>query len=107
MTKGAQRLKLAIYPSRVAPYLAYMPIKDDSAGADEVLAPMPGLLTQLMVKVGDNVQKGQNVAVIEAMKMENLLVAEASGTVKEIKAEVGQNLNVEDLILTLNLDDEA
>ena len=107
MTKGAQRLNLAIYPSRVAPYLAYMPIKDDSAGADEVLAPMPGLLTQLMVKVGDNVQKGQNVAVIEAMKMENLLVAEASGTVKEIKAEVGQNLNVEDLILTLNLDDET
>ena len=107
MTKGAQRLNLAIYPSRVAPYLAYMPIKDDSAGADEVLAPMPGLLTQLMVKVGDSVQKGQNVAVIEAMKMENLLVAEASGTVKEIKADVGQNLNVEDLILTLNLDDEG
>ena len=107
MTKGAQRLNLAIYPSRVAPYLAYMPIKDDSAGADEVLAPMPGLLTQLMVKVGDSVQKGQNVAVIEAMKMENLLVAEASGTVKDIKADVGQNLNVEDLILMLNLDDEG
>ena len=107
MTKGAQRLKLVIYPSRVAPYLGYMPVKDESAGADEVLAPMPGLLTQLMVKVGDSVQKGQNVAVIEAMKMENLLVAEASGTVKEIKADVGQNLNVEDLILTLNLDDEV
>ena len=107
MTKGAQRLQLVIYPSRVAPYLAYMPVKDESAGADEVLAPMPGLLTQLMVKVGDSVQKGQNVAVIEAMKMENLLVAEASGTVKEIKADVGQNLNVEDLILTLNLDDEG
>ena len=106
MTKGAQRLKLVIYPSHVAPYIAYMPVPDENAGADEVLAPMPGLLTQLMVKQGDKVQKGQNVAVIEAMKMENLLIAEASGTVKEIKANVGQNLNVEDLILTLELEDE-
>ena len=106
MTKGAQRLKLVIYPSHFAPYIAYMPVPDENAGADEVLAPMPGLLTQLMVKQGDKVQKGQNVAVIEAMKMENLLIAEASGTVKEIKANVGQNLNVEDLILTLELEDE-
>ena len=67
---------------------------------------MPGLLTQLMVELGDKVQKGQNVAVIEAMKMENLLIAEASGTVKAIKAKVGQNLNVEDLILSLELDEE-
>ena len=106
MTKGAQRLKLVIYPGHFAPYIAYMPVPDENAGADEVLAPMPGLLTQLMVKQGDKVQKGQNVAVIEAMKMENLLIAEASGTVKEIKANVGQNLNVEDLILTLELEDE-
>ena len=106
MTKGAQRLKLAIYPHHIAPYLVHMPVVDESAGADEVLAPMPGLLTQLVVSLGDKVQKGQNVAVIEAMKMENLLVAEASGTVKEIKAKVGQNLNVEDLILSLELDEE-
>ena len=106
LTKGAQRLHLVIYPSHIAPYLAYMPVVDESAGADEVLAPMPGLLTQLMVGLGDKVQKGQNVAVIEAMKMENLLVAEASGTVKAIKAEVGQNLNVEDLILSLELDED-
>ena len=68
---------------------------------------MPGLLTRLLVQEGDIVKKGQNVAVIEAMKMENMLVAEANGSVKAIIAQVGGNLNVEDLILTLSLDDEG
>ena len=68
---------------------------------------MPGLLTRLLVSEGEAVKKGQNVAVIEAMKMENMLVAEANGIVKSIKAAVGANLNVEDLIIELSLDDEA
>ena len=106
VTKGAMRLMVQILPMRMAPYLAYMPEIDESAGADEVIAPMPGLLTRLLVAEGDKVQKGQNVAVIEAMKMENMLIAEANGTVKQIKAAVGSNLNVEDLILVLALDDE-
>ena len=84
----------------------HMPLVDESAGADEVLAPMPGLLTRLLVKEGDEVQKGQNVAVIEAMKMENMLVAEANGVVKQIKANEGDNLNVDDLIILLSLSDD-
>ena len=106
VTKGAMRLRVQILPQRMSPYLAYMPVVDESAGADEVIAPMPGLLTRLLVNEGDSVQKGQNVAVIEAMKMENMLVAEANGKVKQVKANVGDNLNVEDLILVLDLDDE-
>ena len=107
VTKGAMREKVQILPAHVMPYLVHMPVVDEGAGADEVIAPMPGLLTRLLVKEGDSVKKGQNVAVIEAMKMENMLVAEADGVVKSLKATVGDNLNVEDLIIELNLDDEA
>ena len=106
VTKGAMRLKIQILPHHLANYLAIMPLADEGAGADEVLAPMPGLLTRLLVKEGDEVQKGQNVAVIEAMKMENMLVAEANGVVKQIKANEGDNLNVDDLIILLSLSDD-
>ena len=62
---------------------------------------MPGLLTRLMVDVGEVIEAGQNVAVIEAMKMENTLAAQIKGTVLEISANVGDNLNVDDVILSL------
>jgi len=107
LTKGSHRVHFTLYPARAASFLAHMPVVDENAGADEVIAPMPGLLTSLLVKAGDEVQKGQNVAIIEAMKMENMLQAEASGTVKSVHAKEGDNLNVEDLILTLDLADEA
>ena len=107
LTKGSHRVHFTLYPARATGYLAHMPVVDENAGADEVIAPMPGLLTSLLVKAGDEVQKGQNVAIIEAMKMENMLQAEASGTVKSVHAKEGDNLNVEDLILTLDLADEA
>ena len=107
ITKGAMREEIMILPSHLADYVAHMPPASEGAGADEVIAPMPGLLTRLLVSEGEAVKKGQNVAVIEAMKMENMLVAEANGIVKSIKAAVGANLNVEDLIIELSLDDEA
>jgi propionyl-CoA carboxylase alpha chain len=68
---------------------------------------MPGLLTRLMVEVGEVIEAGQNVAVIEAMKMENMLAAQIRGAVLEISANVGDNLNVDDVILSLKpLDEE-
>ena len=69
--------------------------------AKTVCAPMPGLLTRLMVEAGDVIEAGQNVAVIEAMKMENTLAAQIRGTVLEISANTGDNLNVDDVIPTL------
>lgn len=58
-----------------------------------VKAPMPGLVVNIPVAVGDAVQRGQTVAVLEAMKMENDLGAPRSGIVKEIKASAGQAVN--------------
>ena len=103
---GADSLTVEIYPARAADLLAYMPPPQSGAGQDKVCAPMPGLLTRLMVEVGDVIEAGQNVAVIEAMKMENTLAAQIRGTVLEISANTGDNLNVDDVILTLKPEGE-
>ena len=62
---------------------------------------MPGLLASLNVKVGDKVEAGQPLAVVEAMKMENILRAEKSATVKSINAKQGDSLAVDAVILEL------
>ncbi|MGB0234443.1 MAG: acetyl-CoA carboxylase biotin carboxylase subunit [Candidatus Puniceispirillaceae bacterium] len=106
ISSGADSLTVEIYPARAAELLAYMPPPQSGAGQDKVCAPMPGLLTRLMVEVGDVIEAGQNVAVIEAMKMENTLAAQIRGTVLEISANTGDNLNVDDVILTLKPEGE-
>ena len=106
ISSGADSLTVEIYPARAAELLAFMPPPQSGAGQDKVCAPMPGLLTRLMVEVGDVIEAGQNVAVIEAMKMENTLAAQIRGTVLEITANTGDNLNVDDVILTLKPEGE-
>jgi propionyl-CoA carboxylase alpha chain len=64
-----------------------------------LLCPMPGLLTALNVKPGDKVVAGQPLAVVEAMKMENILRAEKAGTVKAVEAKPGDSLAVDAVIL--------
>jgi len=64
-----------------------------------LLAPMPGLLTRLDVAVGDKVEPGQPVAVMEAMKMENILRAPKSATVKATPAKAGDSLAVDQIIV--------
>ncbi|MFZ3038530.1 MAG: acetyl-CoA carboxylase biotin carboxylase subunit [Polynucleobacter sp.] len=64
-----------------------------------VMSPMPGLLTNISVKVGEPVTAGQKLAAIEAMKMENTLVAAQDGVVAEICANVGESLAVDQLII--------
>ena len=64
-----------------------------------LIAPMPGLLTRLEVKVGDHVEAGQPVAVIEAMKMENILRAVKAATVKAAPAKAGDSLSVDQVIV--------
>ena len=64
-----------------------------------VISPMPGLLTNISVKVGEVVTAGQKLAAIEAMKMENILLAAQDGVVAEICANVGESLAVDQLII--------
>ena len=62
---------------------------------------MPGLLVSLNVAEGDKVEAGQPLAVVEAMKMENILRAEKSGTVKTVNAKPGESLRVDAIILEM------
>ena len=62
---------------------------------------MPGLLVALNVGEGDQVQPGQPLAVVEAMKMENILRAEKAGTVKAVNAKAGDSLAVDAVILEM------
>jgi propionyl-CoA carboxylase alpha chain len=64
-----------------------------------LLCPMPGLVVKIAVSEGDEVQEGQALATVEAMKMENILKAERKGVVKKIKAAAGASLKVDDVIM--------
>ena len=61
--------------------------------------PMPGKLIELFVKVGDKIEIGQNLCIVEAMKMENTLVSSLKGQVKKINFKVNDLLKVDDIII--------
>ena len=62
---------------------------------------MPGTITNILVKEGDNVKKGQVLAILEAMKMENEIVAPIDGTVVSVDVEKGQNVNLGDSLVQI------
>jgi propionyl-CoA carboxylase alpha chain len=64
-----------------------------------LLCPMPGLVVSLHVSEGESVQVGQQLAIVEAMKMENILRAEREATVKSITVEAGQSLAVDQVMI--------
>jgi propionyl-CoA carboxylase alpha chain len=64
-----------------------------------LLSPMPGLLREVAVTLGQDVKAGEKLAVIEAMKMENILKAEQDGKVKKISAAAGESLSVDQIII--------
>jgi propionyl-CoA carboxylase alpha chain len=97
-THGATHRVLAL-PAKIAPLARHMIEKVPPDLSKFLLAPMPGLLTQLLVEPGDRVEAGQPLAVVEAMKMENILRAERAGTVKAANFAAGDSLAVDAAIL--------
>ena len=95
---GTQLDALVMQP-RTAELHRLMPYKAPPDMSKYVLSPMPGLLVQVAVKPGQEVKAGERVAVIEAMKMENVLFASADGVVKAVKAEQGDSLAVDQAIV--------
>ena len=65
----------------------------------QLLCPMPGLIVSIDVSEGDEVQEGQALATVEAMKMENILKSERKTTVKKINAKAGDSLAVDEIIM--------
>ena len=76
-----------------------MPEKVPADTSKFLLCPMPGLIVKVDVAVGDEVQEGQALCTVEAMKMENILRAERKGVVKLVKAAAGDSLAVDDVIM--------
>jgi propionyl-CoA carboxylase alpha chain len=93
--------KVYVLPAHVAPLAAHMIEKIPPDMSRFLLCPMPGLLVQLNVAAGEKVEAGQPLAVVEAMKMENILRAEKSGVVKSLSAAAGDSLAVDAVILEM------
>ncbi len=99
-TRGAIH-KVRVLPAHVAPLAAFMIEKIPPDMSRFLLCPMPGLLVALHVEAGEKVEAGQPLAVVEAMKMENILRAEKTGVVKSLSAAAGDSLAVDAVILEM------
>jgi propionyl-CoA carboxylase alpha chain len=99
-TRGATH-SLRILPAHGAPLAEHMIEKIPPDLSKFLICPMPGLLVKLHVGEGEEVQPGQPLATVEAMKMENILRAEKAGTISKINAEQGESLAVDAIILEL------
>ncbi|MBL8349588.1 MAG: acetyl-CoA carboxylase biotin carboxylase subunit [Burkholderiaceae bacterium] len=93
-------IEAQLMSARAAELLRVMPYKAPADMSKFLLSPMPGLLVNVAVKPGQAVQAGERLAVIEAMKMENILTAAQDGVVKEVLAAQGESLAVDQPIIS-------
>ena len=96
--RGAD-LKVWVQTPRQFELAQLMPEKLPPDTSKFLLCPMPGLVVKISVEEGQEVQEGQALATVEAMKMENILKAERKGVVKKINAQPGASLKVDDIIM--------
>ncbi|WP_420549455.1 acetyl-CoA carboxylase biotin carboxylase subunit [Curvivirga sp.] len=99
LSHDGARIRVQLIERRLAHLLRLMPYKEPPDLSKFLLSPMPGLLVRLSVKEGDQVKAGSELAVVEAMKMENILRAEQDVTIKAVYAEDGDNLAVDQKIV--------
>jgi len=102
ISHGGRSVTLTPVRAEVAALYHYMPEKVVLDTSRIIASPMPGLLKAISVEVGQSVKAGQTLAVVEAMKMENLLTAAVDGVVESIPATVGGTLKRDEVILTLS-----
>ncbi|RJF85867.1 acetyl-CoA carboxylase biotin carboxylase subunit [Sphingomonas cavernae] len=101
LTTHGKSHDIRVLPARIARHAAHMIEKIPPDLSRFLLCPMPGLLVSLNVGAGDKVEAGQPLAVVEAMKMENILRAEKAGVVKSVSAKAGDSLAVDAVILEM------
>jgi propionyl-CoA carboxylase alpha chain len=99
LSQGGHQAMVTVRAPRAAELARFMPKKAKTDSAKKLLCPMPGLVVSINVDVGQEVKAGEALAVVEAMKMENVLLAERDVTIGEIKAKMGDNLALNDVIL--------
>ncbi len=91
-----------VYTEREAEAIQRLPVRTVADSGKRLLCPMPGLVLSIAVSAGDHVKAGDTLAVVEAMKMENVLRAERDGVVKAVHAKAGDTLAVDALILEMS-----
>jgi len=91
--------KVSVRTPRGAELSKFMLEKIDPDTSNLLLCPMPGVIVSVLVEEGQEIQDGQALAIVEAMKMENTLRAEKQGIVAKLNAKVGDNLAVDDVIM--------
>ena len=99
LTHQGVQVELLVLPRRAADLLKLMPRKAPPDLSKFLLSPMPGLLAEVMVKVGQEVKAGERLVIIEAMKMQNVLVAERDVVVAEVLGKPGESVAVDQIIL--------
>jgi propionyl-CoA carboxylase alpha chain len=99
LSHGGVVREVRVLSSRAAELLALMPEKQAPDTARQLLSPMPGLLAAITVMPGQEIKAGEPLAVVEAMKMENVLRAERDGRIARIRAKPGDSLAVDAIIL--------
>ncbi|MCA6743183.1 MULTISPECIES: acetyl-CoA carboxylase biotin carboxyl carrier protein subunit [Enterococcus] len=86
----------------VEPTAPAAPVQTSAATADAMTAPMPGTILKILVNPGESVQENQPLMILEAMKMENEIVAGESGVVAGIHVSTGDMVNPGDALITIN-----
>ncbi|MBX3605818.1 MAG: acetyl-CoA carboxylase biotin carboxylase subunit [Piscinibacter sp.] len=99
LTHNGRSVRARVLTPRAAELYALMPFKAPPDLSKFLLSPMPGLLVDVAVQPGQKVLAGEKLAVIEAMKMENILVAMQDGVVSKVAASKGESLAVDQVIL--------
>lgn len=85
-----------------APKMPATPVQSVPVNATKIVAPMPGKIVDVKVKVGQIIKEGDLVAVLEAMKMENEVFASQGGTVASVNVTAGTMVESNDVIVTIN-----
>ncbi len=99
VTLGALTVPVVVRARKVAALMDLMPIKVPPDMSKFLVSPMPGMVVSINVAAGQSVELGHTLAVVDAMKMENVLTAERSGTIKSLHAAAGDSLAVDQVIL--------
>jgi len=99
VSHNGTQIEAKVLPPRMAQLNELMPFKAPPDLSKFLLSPMPGLLVDVTVTPGQKVLAGEKLAVIEAMKMENILLATQDGVVAEVSAEKGESLSVDQVII--------
>jgi propionyl-CoA carboxylase alpha chain len=99
LVHGGAIAEVQVYSSREADLAGLMRVKSVGDSGKSVLCPMPGLVTAIRVHAGQEVKVGEALAVVEAMKMENVLLAERDGVIGTILAKVGDSIAVDAVLM--------